>query len=717
MRDKARSNRVVKWSGDYHGRPHRFRLQPIEAFRDCPWLIVTFQEVTPVLSRELIQQTDSLRLGGLNLLLVVVLAFGFAGRYRYRHRRVRDLMQTMLSEMTADIRWIKALIGLAVLEFVMIVVTWYLPVPPRLLDVVYLVFVATPVASLAVAFLSRRQRHSKDSTAVGMEAAKEEKEKQAKNEEYRGRLAVIEVGLLVLLIGALPAIGFARVAAVARQASDTERWLGLVQQQWTARSMRVAERIKGPNYTTELETRLKEDFGAGRFDAHGRYTYLNALDGVSVEENPNAPVDSLGGSGLVRWLLDLNVFSSSDGPIDPAAQRSISSHVLSVGPSEHWRGGTVEGLSGVSGVGIVIGMSIFAASMTGMYWVRGKLRSSGSAAAPSLEETIRNAPKTGHVVALVIGPARAAKDAEVCRVVKEQTHCEPIDRIRLLDPKATVNKEYLENEVNRVTQTIKWRARVGKLQTPFWVHVSNLETQLVDEESRTVILNVLDRLLNAVPERRGCLVVTSTIDPIEHFDEIFLKERKGIYTNPVPEVALNRSVLILSFFRRCYMPISPRVGSVERCKDAWDSWWHYSPKDWRVTLAAETREVTPLEQVREELMSAWCNREEVPFDELVRTIRARAMAYYQLIWTSCTRSEKLVLIQLAQEGFVTTQSTDVVAPLIAKGIIVERPTPAIFNLTFRDFLIDIERDDVVQRWERGEGHGLWVVSGRRSAAA
>jgi hypothetical protein len=83
-----------------------------------------------------------------------------------------------------------------------------------------------------------------------------------------------------------------------------------------------------------------------------------------------------------------------------------------------------------------------------------------------------------------------------------------------------------------------------------------------------------------------------------------------------------------------------------------------------------------------------------------------------MLWTSCARSEKLVLIQLAQEGFVTTQSADVVAPLIAKGIIVERPTPAIFNRTFRDFLLNIERDDVVQRWERGEGHGLWVVAGR-----
>jgi hypothetical protein len=160
------------------------------------------------------------------------------------------------------------------------------------------------------------------------------------------------------------------------------------------------------------------------------------------------------------------------------------------------------------------------------------------------------------------------------------------------------------------------------------------------------------------------------------------------------------------------MPISTHHDRLRRCRDAWDSWWRYDPQQWKETLAAEVDGYLPLEHVREELELTWAHRKEVPFDELLRTIRARASAYYELLWTSCTRSEKLVLIQLAQEGFVTTQSADVVAPLIAKGIIVERPTPAIFNRTFRDFLVGIERNDVIQQWERGDGHGLWLVSGR-----
>jgi len=54
--------------------------------------------------------------------------------------------------------------------------------------------------------------------------------------------------------------------------------------------------------------------------------------------------------------------------------------------------------------------------------------------------------------------------------------------------------------------------------------------------------------------------------------------------------------------------------------------------------------------------------------------------------------------------------------LVAKGLITERPAPTIFNYTFRAFLREIERDQVVHEWERMEGSGLWVVAGRLIAS-
>jgi hypothetical protein len=36
VRERARSNRLVRWMGDYHGRPHRFRMQPVQTFLNSP---------------------------------------------------------------------------------------------------------------------------------------------------------------------------------------------------------------------------------------------------------------------------------------------------------------------------------------------------------------------------------------------------------------------------------------------------------------------------------------------------------------------------------------------------------------------------------------------------------------------------------------------------------------------------------------------------------
>ena len=87
-----------------------------------------------------------------------------------------------------------------------------------------------------------------------------------------------------------------------------------------------------------------------------------------------------------------------------------------------------------------------------------------------------------------------------------------------------------------------------------------------------------------------------------------------------------------------------------------------------------------------------------------------------MLWSSCTRSEKLVLVQLAQEGFVNPKSREVVAQLVSKGLIIQRPALAVFNYTFRAYLRNIERDHIIQEWERMEGAGLWQVSGRLIAS-
>jgi hypothetical protein len=205
------------------------------------------------------------------------------------------------------------------------------------------------------------------------------------------------------------------------------------------------------------------------------------------------------------------------------------------------------------------------------------------------------------------------------------------------------------------------------------------------------------------------MIVTTTIDPTAHFAEVFLDERQEIYANAIPEIELNRSSLILSRFRRVYAPVEGR--------SPWESWHHYDPACWQDTLDLETSNHRLLASVGVELKDTWAGRTSVGLDELRRAIRLRAEPCYHLLWTSCSRSEKLVLIQLAQEGLINPKSCDTLDELAAKGLIWPGAAPQLFNLTFRDFLQRIERTEVVQEWERMDGNGLWVVSGRLVASA
>jgi hypothetical protein len=317
---------------------------------------------------------------------------------------------------------------------------------------------------------------------------------------------------------------------------------------------------------------------------------------------------------------------------------------------------------------------------------------------------------------MLIGPPRTCKDGDVRRKVMAKAFpqwkaapdgIEPIYRIRLLD--TTIDATFVQAALDEVA----WRVEDKKLLDNgkrLWIHVSNLETQLTTEKHRTAVLELLEKLLerpDGQPSR--VVVVTTSVDPIAHFQEIFTKEREGIYDDDVPEVELSRSSLLLSRFRRCYRPIAADKGK--------DPWWDYKPEEWNKTLGWEAADYPPLTEVVDAITRTLSNDDgstpkPVPRAVLARTFRSQALATYDLLWESCTRCEKIVLVQLAQEGFVTTQNCEVVWSLVNKGLIVERSRPTIFNNTFRQYLRRIEHDHIVEQWEREDGDGLWVVAGR-----
>ena len=703
-RENVATKRVLKWSGDYHGRRHRFRMEPFNVFAGSPWSLVTFEETEARLASEVAQQSGAFRLGVLNLVLLALLAGGFAVYSKLKGRRARDLMQMILTDPQQERRRVGWLFSILAVEVTMLIVT-FTDVPLRL-NLLYFVFVLSPLGALLVAFLGRRWNENNRPSNLPLEPAANASagavEKSKSTERFAAwlwRTVPPEIGLLVFVIGALPAIAFSQIAGRVQRDNESERWLALAQDRWVARQVRLDERLHSPNYAADTRTLLEAGFATRSFaPATASYSYLLALDGIAEGTAPPPP----SGQRFVRRVLEWDPFSSADEPI--AWQTLTAQEAVGPRATVTLRGGHAGGMSGAL---VLIGVFSLAAALFGVYWARHKLLAHG-APAPSLDHAVQGVGDARDAVVLLIGPPMSYKD-KALRDALERIGRPPVDRVRLLHTK--LSSDVVDMLLARVDRAVQRCVQAGK-EAPFWVHVSNLETQLVDPDCRRLVFELLQRLGEAPPDQRRVVAVTSSVDPIAHFEEIFREERARIYTDPVPEVALSRSALILSRVRRCYMPISPAEQRETRCRQAWDRWWGFKPTEWEKTLDAELNGIKSLEPVHRELKTLWRGRTEVPFEEIVRTIRLSAAAFYHLLWTTCTRSEKLVLIQLAQEGFVVEQSWDVVAPLIAKGIIVQRPIPALFNRTFRDFLLDIERDDVIQEWERGDGRGLWLVSGR-----
>jgi hypothetical protein len=310
---------------------------------------------------------------------------------------------------------------------------------------------------------------------------------------------------------------------------------------------------------------------------------------------------------------------------------------------------------------------------------------------------------------MLVGPPRMKKDRVVRDAVRAYTQNQndpiaplPILRVKLLE--TTIDAAFVTTTIAEVARRL---ADAGQLDRHgrLWIHVSNLEVQLTTAERRTAVLGLLEQLMEHQDgEPARIVIVTTSIDPVANFHEIFTKEREGIYDDDIPEVELSRCSLVLSRFQRCYLPIMGSAGA--------DPWWHYAPTSWLAIIDWEAANYPPLQEAASSVKKMFAPGTAVASADLKRAFRSQALAAYDLLWEGCTRSEKIVLVQLAQEGFIATRNCEVVWGLIKKGLIVNRPYPTIFNNTFRSFLRHIERDHVVERWEREDGNGLWVVAGR-----
>jgi hypothetical protein len=172
-------------------------------------------------------------------------------------------------------------------------------------------------------------------------------------------------------------------------------------------------------------------------------------------------------------------------------------------------------------------------------------------------------------------------------------------------------------------------------------------------------------------------------------------EKKPVYDSPLPDPELQRWARVLNNFRK----VQPAAD------EAMEPDW--ATTDWGKPIWDECRNHPTLQAIAHEIVSA--ARGPIPKKAALARIEERALAFYKLIWSACTRPEKLLLVQLAQTGMVNPRATGTLQELVRKGVIELKPQPRIMNETFRHFLETAEAPDTVKAWESEAGESPWLI--------
>jgi hypothetical protein len=95
-------------------------------------------------------------------------------------------------------------------------------------------------------------------------------------------------------------------------------------------------------------------------------------------------------------------------------------------------------------------------------------------------------------------------------------------------------------------------------------------------------------------------------------------------------------------------------------------------------------------------------------DQIVDLVLDHAEAYYRRVWSSCSVEERLLLLRLAQEGFVNWQMEEALRRMLRRRLVVATPAYRLMNESFRRFVLRAEATAVFAGWESQGDVGLFA---------
>jgi hypothetical protein len=102
------------------------------------------------------------------------------------------------------------------------------------------------------------------------------------------------------------------------------------------------------------------------------------------------------------------------------------------------------------------------------------------------------------------------------------------------------------------------------------------------------------------------------------------------------------------------------------------------------------------------------NKNNLTIEELSDKVKSLSYTYYAAIWASCSKDERFLIYDLAEDGLVNVKNDESIIQLIYKGIFIQKRTLSIMNRSFRNFVLSyVNPTEVLEMRKETLSYGTW----------
>lgn len=102
------------------------------------------------------------------------------------------------------------------------------------------------------------------------------------------------------------------------------------------------------------------------------------------------------------------------------------------------------------------------------------------------------------------------------------------------------------------------------------------------------------------------------------------------------------------------------------------------------------------------------DKSKLTLEELSDKVKSLAYTYYASIWSSCSKEERFLIYDLAEDGVINNKNAYSIIQLIYKGVFRQQRTLSLMNRSFRNFVLTyVDPEELLAMRKQTMSHGTW----------